>query len=83
MKRTEAFEERIVDGARVWTGHEKWPIAGVSGVVLYAVTFPDSGCANFYLQSSNPNDAAIIRGIAQSFHPRIRSAPGRLCDGSR
>ena len=33
------------------------------------VSFPDSGCANFYLRSSNEKDAAAIEFIASTFRP--------------
>ena len=56
-KGSEVFEERIVEGARVWTGQLRSRGAGDS-TVRFAVTFPDNGCANFYLRSNNINDAA-------------------------
>jgi len=36
------------------------------------VSFPDSGCANFYLISPNERDLEIIDEIAQSFRPKGR-----------
>jgi hypothetical protein len=37
---------------------------------FFKVSFPDSGCANFYLESTNEKDAAVIDFIARSFRPR-------------
>ena len=49
--------------------------------ILRAVTFPDSGCANFYVTSSNTADLAILDSIAQSFRPRgeIKTAARPVC----
>jgi hypothetical protein len=52
-----SFAERFVNGARVWTTHG-------------AVTFPDSGCANFYLEKASRDGAVAIRQIAASFRPK-------------
>jgi hypothetical protein len=69
------FEERVVDGVRVWTARRDR-----SRTTLFAVTFPDSGCANFFLESSRIEDAAIIDSIARSFRPKGRDEPGpSLC----
>lgn len=42
------FEEREVDGARVWTAKRDYPDGKGGRTTLVAVTFPDSGCANFF-----------------------------------
>lgn len=66
------FHERVVDGARVWTAKREWPDRELTGgglTTLFAVTFPDSGCANFFLESTKPEDAAPIDVIARSFRP--------------
>jgi hypothetical protein len=71
------FEERLVDGVRVWTARRKWGVAGTK--TLMAVTFPDNGCANFYLESSNAEDAAIIDALARSFRPKGQDKPSSRC----
>jgi hypothetical protein len=63
------FNERIVDGARVWTAKKDQPLPGGQHTLLVVVTFPDRVCANFYLTSSNPEDAAVIDFVARSFRP--------------
>ena len=74
-----SFSERIVEGARVWTAKKDWPDGKGGRTVLVAVTFPDSGCANFYLKSPKNEDAAVIDFIAQSFHPNGPIQPSSLC----
>jgi len=76
MRGTEVFEERIVNDARVWTGRKKWTRGGT---MLFAVTFPDNGCANFYVESTDLKNAAIIDQIARSFRPKFRSPRAPLC----
>jgi hypothetical protein len=78
-----SFDERIVEGVRVWTTRRKYPDGKGGQTTLVAVTFPDNGCANFYLQSSNIEDAAPIAVIARSFRPKGLGNPGPLCDRSR
>jgi hypothetical protein len=63
------FKEKVVGGARVWTARREWQNQEGSRTVLVAVTFPDSGCANFYVESSKSADAVVIEEIASSFHP--------------
>jgi hypothetical protein len=71
-----SFEERVVEGARVWTARRYRGRA-----TLMAVTFPDSGCANFFLESSRIEDAAVIDSIARSFQPKGRDEPSpSLCN---
>ena len=45
------FHENVIDNARVWIGKREWPDGKgkVGRTTLVAVTFPDSGCANFFL----------------------------------
>ena len=71
-----SFNERMVQGARVWTARRRRPDGKGGTTTLVAVTFPDSACANFYLESTSIKDAAIIDVIAQSFRPEGRIAPG-------
>jgi len=71
------FKEWVVDGARVWTSQKELP----DHRILAAVTFPDSGCANFILESAAPGDSAPLDFIARSFRPKghAHSDPGSLC----
>lgn len=64
------FEEKLVAGARVWIAKQDWPNGKGGKTTLVAVTFPDSGCANFFLESSNIEGAAPIDFIARSFRPK-------------
>ena len=75
------FEERIIKGARVWAARQSYRRRGRT--MWLAVTFPDNGCANFYLTSSNIEDAAIIDSIARSFHPKRSSNPSPMCELDR
>jgi hypothetical protein len=65
---THSYEEWIVGGARVWTGRRPWGRERSS--ILVAVTFPDSGCANFYVEYATEEDAEVIKSIAKSFRPK-------------
>ena len=60
------FNETVVDGFRVVTAKQDWPDGKGGRTVLVAVTFPEAGCANFFLESANPEDAKII-----DFKPRL------------
>ena len=57
-KRTDSsFTERFKNEARIWTTRQ-------------AVTFPDSNCANFFVESPEKAGAVAIANIARSFHPK-------------
>lgn len=71
-KDADYFEEGMVNGARVWIAK----CCSSHGTGTYAVTFPDSGCANFFLHSSKDADAAVIYSIARSFRPKPK--PGAV-----
>ena len=71
------FEERIVEGARMWTARRKVPDGKEGTTTRMAVTFPDNGCANFYVTSSNGEDAVPIDTIARSFRPKGK--PSESC----
>ncbi len=75
------FREDVIDGARVWIAKRDWPDGKGKGghTTLVAVTFPDSGCANFFVESSRPEDATPVDFIASSFRPTVRTAPGSFC----
>jgi hypothetical protein len=70
------FEERVADGARVWIARRKWGVGGTK--TLVASTFTDNGCANFYLEMSNSEDAVIIDALARSFRPK-ETKPNSSC----
>jgi hypothetical protein len=69
------FNERIVDGARVWTATKDQPLPSGRHTFRFAVTFPDCECSNFFLYSSKPEDAVTIDFIARTFQPSRRSNP--------
>ena len=73
------FEERVIEGARVWIAKREVPDGKGGRTIRVAVTFPDCGCANFFLNSPNTEDAAPIETLARSFRPKGRSSPGVLC----
>jgi len=73
------FEERVVEGVRVWAAKRAWPDGKGGSTTLVALTFPDSGCANFFLMSSKIEDATAIDSIARSFRPKGRTGPDPLC----
>ena len=66
--------ETLSGGARVRT-ELRFRVAGDPAVSFFSkVSFPDSGCANFSLQSADESDSAIIEFIARSFRPKGRLA---------
>jgi hypothetical protein len=75
------FREDVINGARVWIAKRHWPDGKGKGgrTTLVAVTFPDSGCANFFVESFRPEDAIPVDLIARSFRPSARTPPGALC----
>lgn len=74
----EFFEERVVEGARVWVAERKRGGEGVAEM-LAAVTFPDNGCANFFVIAKGPGYRAAMEKVAASFRPRnaARDLTGR------
>lgn len=82
-KRGLAFNERFVEGARVWTAKRDWPDGQGGRTVLVVVTFPDSGCANFFAESSSSKDAATIEFIANSFRPKGLIRRDKFCSADR
>jgi hypothetical protein len=69
------FNERIINDVRVWTATKDQPLPNGLHTFRFAVTFLDSDCANFFLYSSNPEDAVTIDFIARSFEPRGPANP--------
>jgi hypothetical protein len=62
--------ETLTEGSRVRVARAI--PSGVDGRTTYfsEVSFPDSGCANFYLASADEKDAAVVEFIARSFRPK-------------
>ena len=71
---TGEFEETLSEGSRVKITHRKEPDGEVGTTVFAAVSFPDSGGANFYLTSSSEEHLATVDFIAQSFRPKGRTS---------
>ncbi|QOY90466.1 hypothetical protein [Paludibaculum fermentans] len=71
-----AFRETVVDGARVWVVRRDLSGGPAGRVSNFAVTFPDSGCANFYMESARPEDGQAIEFMARSFRPKGHRAAG-------
>jgi hypothetical protein len=63
------FEERVIDGARVWIAQRPCGPKNNRGK-LAVVTFPDNDCANFYTESRDQSGLEAIRKIASSFRPK-------------
>ena len=62
--------ETLTEGFRVRSGRVTRRV-GEAGTSFFAsASFPDSGCANFYLESPREEDSAAIDVIAKSFRPR-------------
>ena len=61
--------ETLTQGSRVRSGRTTFSHAKGDTKHSFKVSFPDSGCANFYLESANEKDGAIIEVIARSFRP--------------
>jgi hypothetical protein len=49
---------------------------------MFAVTFPDNGCANFFLTSNSVADALANSDIAQSFRQKENRMVRSACGGS-
>ena len=62
--------ERLVDGSRVRIALRIRSDTKPVTTFFSKVSFPDNGCANFYLESTSEDDAAAIEFIAQSFRPK-------------
>ncbi len=73
------FEERIEEGSRVWITRRRWPDGKGGTTTLMAATFPDGGCANFFLTSSKIEDFEPIAQVARSFRPKFRAESNSSC----
>jgi hypothetical protein len=62
--------ETLTEGSRVRFGSGAHDDGKGGKEYFFKVSFPDAGCANFYLESTSEKDAALIEFIARSFHPR-------------
>jgi len=79
-----SFNERLAGQARVWIAKHTRPDGRGGHSTRGAVTFPDSGCANFFVRSSSPEDGdAIIEFIAASYRPIVLGDPGYFCRADR
>lgn len=76
LKGASSFEERFIGETRVWTARRQQPDGRGGTTTEVAVTFPDAGCANFFLDSLRVEDAELMAHIAQTYHPRVRRGPG-------
>ena len=54
----------------VLTARRHWPEGRGGLTVLVPFRFPEAGCANFFLESDNPEDAKIIDFMAHGFAAR-------------
>jgi hypothetical protein len=61
--------ETLREGSRVKVGSATYVNREGQTKRFFKVSFPDNGCANFYLESSSEKDAAVIDSIATSFRP--------------
>jgi hypothetical protein len=62
--------ETVVQGARVRTGEATRTDDSGRTLYFFKVSFPDSGCANFYLESTDARDRRAIDEIAAGFRPK-------------
>jgi hypothetical protein len=62
--------ETLIEGSRVRFGSVAHDDEKGGKEYFFKVSFPDASCANFYLESANEKDSAIIQFIARSFRPR-------------
>jgi predicted mannosyl-3-phosphoglycerate phosphatase (HAD superfamily) len=74
----EFFEERVVEGARVWVAQRARGGEG-KAETLVAATFPDNGCANFFVVAKGAGYRGVVEGVAGSFRPKntARDLTGR------
>ena len=61
--------ETLTEGSRVRLRHSTTPDATGRNHAFVKVSFPDSGCANFYLESPDEDAAATIEFLARTFRP--------------
>ncbi|MCL4841689.1 MAG: RDD family protein [Bryobacteraceae bacterium] len=79
-----SFNERLTGQARVWTARRQISDDRGGHSIRSAVTFPDSGCANFFVRSYTPERGAqVIDFIATSYRPIVLGNPGVFCQADR
>lgn len=79
-----SFDERLAGQARVWTARHQISDGRGGHSIRSAVTFPDSGCANFFVRSYTPERGAqVIDFIAASYRPIVLGNPGVFCQADR
>ena len=61
--------ETLTEGSRVRIGHATYADGLGDNMHFSKVSFPDSGCANFYSESRTQEDTAAIEFIARGFRP--------------
>lgn len=61
--------ETLTNGSRVRIGRATLKDDKGGTIFFSKVSFPDSGCANFYVGSANDKDHELIEFIANSFRP--------------
>lgn len=61
--------ETLVGGSRVKRGEGTTEDEAGRKSYFSNVSFPDNGCANFYIVSSNKEDVAVIQSLATTFRP--------------
>lgn len=69
--------EVMVEGSRVKTGTATRADNDGATSYFFKASFPDCGCANFYLETLDRNDQAAIDAIVASFRPK-RGTPSWL-----
>lgn len=62
--------QTLTEGSRVRFGSSTYSDPTGAKKYFFKVSFPDAGCANFSLESTNEKDGAVIEAIASSFRPR-------------
>jgi hypothetical protein len=72
------FEERVVEGARAWVAQEKQIRGDLPA--KFIVTFPDNGCANFWIESWDRSGLDLVRSIADSFRSKRTQKSSNLCE---
>jgi uncharacterized RDD family membrane protein YckC len=79
-----SFDERLAGQARVWTARRQISDGRGGHSIRSAVTFPDSGCANFFVRSYTPESGAqVIDFIAASYRRIVLGNPGVFCQADR
>jgi hypothetical protein len=73
------FQETSRCGARIWKSKAVRPDGSNGAQILMALTFPDSGTANFYVYRPTPAAEAALEFLAASYVPKRLGAYGFAC----